>query len=562
MENHLPLTSPAVAIQRLEDQAGRLHEIVRVLVKYRLAGWLSAIPVPRIHEFLKHSEGPSIKDLTREERIRLAMTELGTTFIKIGQMMSTRPDVVSPELAAELSKLQSQASADPPEVVRACILDELGKPPEEIFARFEPEAFASASVAQVHLAELPTGETVVVKVQKAGIGKRIETDLSILASLAELAEKNSAELRAYEPVRLVAEFRRTILNELDFSRERRNLEAFCRNFADDETVRFPRPWPAFCSRRVLTMDFLDGILGTDADKLHETGADLNEFARRGSTIYLDMIFRDSFYHADPHPGNLMMLPGDVVGILDCGMIGRLDAGLHDDFESLMLAVAQGDAEVVTDTMWRLSTRRPGLRRADLQADLADLLEGSAEGAVSEIDLGKTLASLSAIVRKFEITLQPGLSALLRTMTLLEGTAQALNPRFSLAEVMRPYYSRIVMQRFSPQRLGRRLLRNYREWDRLLQTLPRDAAQSMEQLQEGKLQVRIEHRHLDAIVNRLVLGIIVGALILGSSLLWSMKAPPLVKGVSFFGAAGYLLAIVLGGHLFLAIRRTGKTVPKD
>ena len=562
MENHLSSSTPSGAIRRLEEQAGRLHEIVRVLVKYRLAGWLSAIPVPRIHEFLQHCEGASIKDLGREERIRLALTELGPTFVKIGQMMSTRVDLAGPELAGELSKLQSQASADPPEVVGSCIEQELGKPPEDLFARFETKAFASASVAQVHLAELPTGQTVVVKVQKAGIQAKVEADLSILASLAELAEKHAAALRAFEPVRLVAEFRRTILNELDFSRERRNLESFCKNFANDETIRFPRPLAGFCSRRVLTMDFLDGLLATDIDRVRESGADLNEFARRGSRAYLDMIFRDSFYHADPHPGNLMLLPGDVVGILDCGMVGRVDAGLHDDFESVILAVAHGEAEVLTDAMWRLSTRRTGLHKDELQADLSDLLSDCTDGSVGEIDLGRILNSLFAIVRKFEITLQPGLSALLRTLALLEGTAQSLDPQFSLAEVMRPYYAQIVMQRFSPQRLGRRLLRSYHEWDRLLQTLPRDAGRTLQQLQEGKLQVRLDHRHLDAIANRLILGIVVAALLLGSSLLWSMRAPPLVKGISVFGAAGYLLAMVLSRQLLRAIQQTGKGVPKD
>jgi ubiquinone biosynthesis protein len=258
----------------------------------------------------------------------------------------------------------------------------------------------------------------------------------------------------------------------------------------------------------------------------------------------------------------MLLPGDVVGILDCGMTGRLDASLHDDFESLMLAVSEGEPEIVTDTLWRLSTRRTGLRREELQSDLADMLADSTEGSVSEIDLGKTLGSLSSIVRKYEITLQPGLSALLRMLALLEGTAQGLNPQFSLAEVMRPYYGQIVMQRFSPQRLGRRLVRSYREWDRLLQTLPRDAAQTLQQIQEGKFQVRLEHRHLDAIVNRLVLGIIVAALLLGSSLLWSMKAPPLIKGISVFGAAGFLLAMILSWLLFRAIQKTGDVAPKD
>ncbi len=275
-----------------------------------------------------------------------------------------------------------------------------------------------------------------------------------------------------------------------------------------------------------------------------------------------MIFRDSFYHADPHPGNLMMLPDDVVGIIDCGMVGRLDENLHDDFESLMLAVSQGDAEILADTLWKLSTERPALSQTQLQAELSDLLADSTQVAISEINLSDTLNRLTAIVRKYRISLQPSLSALLKTLVLLEGTAERLDPKFSLAEVIEPYCEKVLIQRFSPGRIGRRLLRSYRDWDTLLKTLPRDLSETLGQFQAGKFKVQIEHRHLDSIVNRLVLGIVLAALLLGSSLLWSLKAPPLANGISVFGAAGYLLAVVLGWLLFRAIEDSGKVAPRD
>jgi len=558
----MSFNSPSAAIEHLEREAGRVREIVHVLVKYQLAGWLSAIPIPSFRDLFDRQPGTGIKDLPREERIRLAITELGTTFIKLGQLLSTREDLIGSELASELSKLQSQTQPDPPEVVRTCIEEELGKSPEEIFTRFEPEAFASASVAQVHRAVLESGEQVVVKIQKAGIRKKIEDDLSIMTSLAELAEKHSPELKSYEPVRLVAEFRRTILRELDFTRELKNLDTFGRNFAGDESVHFPNPWPEYSSRRVLTMELLDGILGTDIAKLRESGEDLTEFARRGAQVYLEMIFRDSFYHADPHPGNLMLLPNEVVGILDCGMVGRLDDGLHDDFESLMLAVSQGDAEILTDTFWKLSSRLPGVGRDQLKMELAEFLADSTQTSLGKIDLSETLTNLSEIIRKYHIRLRPGLTGLLKTLVLLEGTAKELNPEFNLTEVMEPYYDKILAQRFSPQRLGRRFQRSYRDWDRLIQTLPRDISQSLEQAQEGKFQIRLVHGHLDAVVNRLVLGIIIASLILGSSLLWSLKAPPLLNGVSIFGAVGYLAAMFFGWLLYRAIEKSGKVAPKE
>ncbi|HAV63636.1 MAG TPA: ABC transporter, partial [Verrucomicrobiales bacterium] len=324
------------AIERLERDTRRVAEIIGVLTKYGFAGWFKAIPLSWVQERLVSVEGDPISDLTLNERVRLVLTELGTTFIKLGQMLSTRPEIIGIELAEELSLLQYDTQPDDPAKVRERVVEELGKTPEELFGWFEEEAFASASIAQVHRARLPTGEDVVVKIMKAGVQKRVESDLSILAALAELAEKHVDQLRAYEPVALVRQFRRTILRELDFTVERRNIDEFTRNFADDVAIRFPRPWPEFSSRCVLTMERFDGVLGSDPERLQATGVDLGEFALRGANMYLEMIFRDSFYHADPHPGNLMLLPGGVIGVLDCGMVGRLDDVVRDEIESLLL----------------------------------------------------------------------------------------------------------------------------------------------------------------------------------------------------------------------------------
>jgi ubiquinone biosynthesis protein len=550
------------AIERLERNALRVAEIVGVLAKYGVADWLKGIPVARVQEWLRSVEGQAISELKAEERVRLAFAELGTTFIKLGQMLSTRPDLVGLELAEELWRLQSSTPADPPETVCALIEAELGQPPEALFAAFDSEAFASASIAQVHHARLRTGEAVVVKVRKAGIESKIESDLSILAGLAELAEKHVPQLKAYEPVALARQFRRTILQELDFTRECRHLEEFGRNFADDETVRFPRPWPAFSSRQVLTMDRLEGIPGSEPERLRASGVDLSEFARRGANMYLEMVFRDSFYHADPHPGNLMLLPGGVVGVLDCGMAGRLDEGLRDQIESLLLAVVQKDAESLTDSVWNLSPVPPACARNQLRADLADFVVEYAGQSINELDLSAALTSLTEIVRRHHIVLPAGLSLLLRTLILLEGTAQLLSPDFSLAEVIQPFYQRAAGRRLSPQRLLLRLQRTYRDWDRLLQALPRDLNEIIQRVRAGRFRVHLDHRHLDPIVNRLVLGILTASLFLGSSLLWSMKAPPLLGGVSVFGAAGHLLAVFLGWRLFRAIRKSGNVDSKD
>ncbi len=544
------------ALARIERNARRAGEILGVLAKYGLADWFKGWNYSWIQERIQSYDGQRIPDLKMEERVRLAFTELGTTFIKLGQVLSTRPDLVGPELARELTHLQANAPADPPDIIRAIIETEFGKTVNTLFAQFEDAPLASASIAQVHRARLDSGEEVVVKVQHGGIADKIMPDLDILAGLAELAEKHSTQVRAYQPTAVVRQFRRTLLHELDFSFERRNLEEFAEHFADDTTVHFPQAYPAHSTRRVLTMERLDGILGNDPAALAASGADLNEFARRGATMYLQMIFRDAFYHADPHPGNLMLLPGGVVGVLDCGMVGRLDEELAEAIEDMLMAVVNPSSADLAEILLRLGSAPPNTPRDHLRADVTDFVTDYTRQSIQEMDLGGALNSLFEIVRRYNITLPAPLSLLLRTLVELEGTAQQLNPEFSLAEVIRPFYASMVKRRFSPRRILGRLQHAYRDWERLVEALPRDLGDVLKRVREGTFSVHLDHRHLDPIVNRLVLGIMTAALFVGSSLLWSLKAPPAVAGVSVFGAAGYLFAAYLGWRLLRAIKKSG------
>jgi ubiquinone biosynthesis protein len=539
-------------IRRLERDARRVTEIGGVLVKYGLADWLQRIPGSRSRGWWRDADGQAIPGTSTAHRLRLALSELGTTFVKLGQMLSTRPDVVGRELAAELSHLQTGTPPDPPGAAQTIVEEELGRPVEALFARFDPAPMASASIAQVHAARLHTGEEVVVKVQKRGIVARIEADLGILAELAELAEKHVAELKPYRPVALVRLFTKMLRSELDFARERQNLEEFRLNFAEDAGVHFPQPVPELSSRRVLTMERLQGVLVADVQRIRGLGLDLDGFARRGARMYLDMVFRDSFYHADPHPGNLMALPGGVVGVIDCGMVQRLESGLREEIEMLMLGVVRGDAESLTDVVWNLGLRPPTGTREQLRAELAEFVAEYTRRSLNELDLGGALTSMTEIIQRNHVFLPPPVSLLIRTLVELEGTAQLLDPDFNLAEVIHPYYRKTVARRFSPMRLIRRLQRGSRDWDRLMTALPRDLNEVMHGIRAGTLSLHLDHRHLDPVVNRLVLGLLTSSLFVGSSLLWSMKAPPLIRGVSLFGAVGYGLALVLGFRLFRLI----------
>lgn len=544
------------ALARLERNMHRAGEIIGVLAKYGLADWVKGLNLSWIQERFKSIDGQSISRLTIGERVRLAFTELGTTFIKLGQMLSTRPDLVGPDVARELAHLQTAVPADPHDTVRATIEAEFGKPLSKLFTHFKNTPLASASIAQVHLAHLHSGEHVVVKVQHAGIADKIMPDLGILDDLAELAEKHSFQMRLYQPVAIVRQFRRTLLRELDFTLERRNLDEFAEHFAEDETVHFPRAYAEFSTRRVLTMERLDGILGTDSATLAASGVDLNEFAHRGANMYLKMIFRDAFYHADPHPGNLMLLPGGVVGVIDCGMVGRLDEELAENIEDMLRAVVNHNAADLGEIILRVGSAPPATSRDQLRADLTDFVADYVGQSIQDIDVSGALNSLLEIIRRYKITLPPPLSLLLRTLVELDGTARQLSPKFSLAEVFQPFYQTMIRRRLSPQRIFARLQHTYRDWERLAEVLPRDLEDVLKRVRDGTFSVHLDHRHIDPVINRLVLGVVTAALFVSSSLLWSMKAPPLIADVSVFGAAGFLMAAYLGWRLLRAIKKSG------
>jgi ubiquinone biosynthesis protein len=557
----MPAPEKLTPVQRLERDAKRVGEITGVAIRFGLSDWVESIPIPGARALLEAQADPSFSEESKEVRARLALTELGTTFIKIGQMLATRSDLVGPELAAELSNLHANTPPDPPEVVLATIQRELGQPADALFETFDAEALASASIAQVHLATLWTGEIVAIKVQKEGVRAKVEADLNVLESLAELAEQRSEKYRDWEVVRLVQEFKRSILSELDFNRELRNIETFDENFEADPTVHFPRTWPEFSSRRVLTMEYLDGPLGTDLDALRASCVDLNEFALRGANVYLTMIFRDGFYHADPHPGNLMLLSNGVVGILDCGMVGRIDEGLRDDLERLVAAITDGDVDGLTSTIWAQSKRQPDTAQADLRGEFTDLLAASQE-SVGDMDIGAILNGVLGIFRKYRVAPRPGLTGLIRTLVILDGTGKKLSPAFDLETILQPYRSEAIKRRLDPRHLWKRFQRSFIEWDKFLQELPAELSSTLQRVRSGEFRVGLEHRHLDSVVNRLVLGILTSSLVLGSSLLWSMKAPPLIADVSILGVIGFVVALSLGSVLYRSIKHSGKTVPND
>jgi ubiquinone biosynthesis protein len=513
---------------------------------------------------LKDRDGEALARHSPEKRIRLALTELGPTFIKLGQLLSTRPDIAGVKLAEELKQLQANVPADPPDQIRDTIETELAEPVEDLFAEFDDTPIASASIGQVHAAKLLTGEAVVVKVQHVGIEETVREDLDVLMGLALLAER-VPELATYRPTATVAEMGRVLRRELDFGREERNLNQFCARYKDDPTVRVPRPFTEFCTARVLTMERIDGIKLADRSRLLAEGFDLEEVARRGAKLYLDMIFEQGFYHADPHPGNLVLLPGNCIGLLDFGMVGRIEERLRESIEEMLLAISHRDVAMLTSVIKRIGDAPPDLDEQSLAVDVADFLGDYGSQALDQFDLSGALNDMTEIIHRYKVKLPPQVAMLLKTLVTLEGTGKLLSPKFSLMELIQPLHRRMIMRRLSPQRALRRLMRFYVEAERLAEVLPRRLTEILEQVQAGKFDVHLDHRGLEPSVNRLVFGMLTSALFLGSSLMLSQQVPPVLfpdnsyfglHRLSILGLLGCFVSILLGLRLIRAIHKSG------
>jgi len=541
----------------IRGNAKRIDQILRILAKYGLAEWLGSAQPDLLAKYMQSGEGEDLVGMSREARIRAAILELGPTFIKLGQIFSTRSDLLGPELAAELSKLQSNTPADPPEVVRATIEGELGRPIEEVYRELDLEALASASIGQAHSAKLPDGQKVIVKVQHQGIEEKITHDLEILGSLAELAEKHNAELRLYQPVKNIADFKKQLLFELDFGREARNLETFNNNFEKDRRIVAPRPFPECSTRRVLTMERIEGTSVAHAEDLRAAGIDTADIAERGADAYMDMIFRDRFYHADPHPGNIFVLPdGETLGFLDFGMIGRVDEVTLEKFEGLLGAVVSRDTEELTYYLLQLGDFPTDLDRDAFQAAVSEFIAEYIPEKFSEGDFTTAATAATDLVREYHIVLDPVYSLLLKVLVTLEGTAQILTPSFNLGAFLKRSQPKIMRARFGPARFARKAQRRVREWDRLVAAAPADIADILDRLRRGTFDVNLEHRKLDKVTNRVVYGILVAALFLGSVQLWTNEVPPMIGGYSVLGIAGLAAAGYLGVRLLRAIHKSG------
>lgn len=547
----------------------RYRQILGTLFKYGFGQVLDQLQLRYILQRGRHmlAGGPEARAARRQTpavRLRLAMEELGPTFIKFGQLLSTRPDLLPQEFITEFSRLQDDLPPMPFDQVRQQLEQELEAPLAGLFDRFDEMPLATASIAQVHKARLHGGDEVAVKVRRPRIERVIATDIDILMSLAHLAEHHLPALSLYSPVALVKEFRRSIRRELNFTREGHTIERFAANFADDPTVYVPRLYHDLCGETVLTMEFIEGIKVSDFAALRGADLDLPTIARYGADALLKQVLVHGLFHGDPHPGNVFILPGPVICFLDYGMVGRLDRSLKFQLVDLLAGILARDVDKVT----RMLLEGGGLEEepvlADLKKVVSDFIDDYYELPLQQIRFGRMLTDLIHIFAQFRISVPPDLLLLARALISMEGIGRQLDPDFNMVHHLKPFMERLTRERLTPSHLARELGDLAGDYAVLLRRLPLDARTLLSRMSRNRLKINLELRGLTQLItdldkssNRLSFSMLISALIVGSSLIMQVEKGPQVMGFPVLGFLGYTIAGVLGLWLAVAILRSGR-----
>lgn len=536
----------------------RYRKIAEILARHSLGHVLTVMGAERRLPFLPGLPGHERRDepYTSPEHLRLALEQLGPTFVKLGQILSTRPELLPPEYQIELAKLQDAAPPVAGALISELIETELGHRPEVLFATFDEEPLASASIGQAHAATLHDGTEVVVKVRRPGVVEQIEEDLEILQNLAAGASRHWEAAADYDLTAIAAEFAQTLRAEVDYLREGRNAERFASNFAGDPDIQVPRIFWDTTTSRVLTIERIRGINVSELDALDAAGIDRRRLAERAAGCAAKMIFEDGFFHADPHPGNLFVVGGGRIGLIDFGMVGELDDDLRERLGILLIALTSKDPDRLAEALLRLAPARGAVDRTALRADLVPIIALYRDRPLGEVPVGKLIREILAVLRGHHLRLPPEMALLVKMMAMTEGMGVHLDPDFRLGEVLGPYAKRLASDQYSPAALARRIARAGVDLSGLVGALPGQLRRLQGVLDAGGPEVHLRAAELEPLVgrvekigNRLMVAMITSAFIRGVGELvavnparWrSWQAPLLSIGLGIVGTFGSYLA---------------------
>ena len=555
-------------IGRTYRHLNRYRQILTVLFKYGFGDLVETLKIEQYIEIglamISRKRRERLEKLTRAERIRMSLEELGPTYIKLGQVLSTRPDLVSVEFVTEFAKLQDNVPAIGFDAIEQTIEDELGRPLNVLFAEFDVEPLASASIGQVHRARLHNGDEVAVKIQRPNIDHVVEVDLEIMLHLATLAERHVEELAFHKPVRIVEEFARTLAKEMDYTIESASVERVAGQFLGDNSVYVPKVYRDHSTKRVLTLEFIDGIKVSNIDGLCQAGYDCLLITQRGAEILLQQIFTFGFFHADPHPGNIFVLPGNVICLLDFGMMGAVDRATREIFVALVDAVIRQDEPRTAQVLLKLTEWDDEPNQTHLEKDVAHFIAQHLHRPLKEVQLARLLHHLLELATRHRMGIPADIFLMLKALAQVEGVACQLDPEFDLIEKTTPFIRKVKLSRIAPSRITDDLVGLVEQSYEFLTDFPRDLLELSRSLRQKKLSFTLVMKDLDKMLathdqisNRISFAIIIAALIIGSALIVISDMPPLFYGISVIGLIGFLTAGFLGIWLLVAIIKKGR-----
>jgi ubiquinone biosynthesis protein len=548
------------------QELGRLQALAAILIRYGFGDLVRRLglarALTRAGKVLPLSHLEELVALPPHVRVRQALEEMGPSFVKLGQVLATRVDLFPSEWIAEFSRLQNAVPAVPFEAIRTEMTEALGASPESAFLWLDSTPLAAASIAQVHRARLLDGREVVAKVRRPGIRPMIEADLRLLQYTAQKIEARFPDLRRFHPLGMVRQFRASLMRELDLAAECRHAERVAASFSGDARIVVPAVYWSYNSERMNVQDFVDGIAVADIAALEAAGLDRKQVARPGAQVVLKMMLEDGFFHADPHPGNVFVLPDGRIAVIDFGMVGRLSPARRVEVVSLLFGLVEHDSERVTEVLldW---TEQPGIDEEQLTIDIDAFVDRYHGVPLGQLDLAGMLLEVTALLRTHRLALPADLALLIKVCVTLEGLGRSLDPDFDMARQAQPFLRRAMAAQFRPRAIARHGTRALADAAGLIVALPQELRRLLRALRGGgpRLHMDVEHlqdlsRQVGHSANRLAGSMVIAALIVGSSIAMTVKGGPTLLGLPFFALLGFIGASLAGIWLLWWIFRSG------
>jgi ubiquinone biosynthesis protein len=541
---------------------GRVHEITSILIRYGFGDLVQRLGIAGIVERAGHvlhwHEIDELTNMESPERVRRVLEEMGPTFVKLGQIFATRPDLFSPPWIAEFEKLQDQARPAPIDKIMAQLKEDLGADPETVFALFDKTPLAAASIGQVHKAFLDDGTPVIVKIRRPGIRAVVEADLRLLNQLADIASKELKDLRRYNPQDIVRQFTLSMRRELDLAIEGRNSERMRTNFRNHRTIVIPKVYWEWTSERVNVQEFIVGISGHDMKSLDLAQLDRKKLAKAGADAVLKMILEDGFFHADPHPGNCFFLEQNRIAFIDFGMVGRLSEERRNQVINLLHGLVERDSDLVVKILLRWADKSSN-HYDNLIMEIDNFIDQYHDVPLKDLNMGELLINLTTLLRDHQLNLPADLTLLIKAFITLEGLGRQLDPNFNLVVAATPLLKRAFLQRYSPEFITRKGLKSAASLLEMLSGLPQDLHRILEDLRRGAVSVRLDisrpewlGKELDRLVNRLSVSLVTASMIIGSSIVSTVEGGT----SSFIGLTAFIGALFGGIWLLFSIWRSG------